>query len=157
MRFETPAQKECYGRVFEWMDELFGESLQVHSERPEFALCLGSAVAQTIVLPFQDDALVATRAYVVNNVSASLELYQFLLRQNDQIAFASFGLDDRGDIFLEHSVLGSSCSLEDLSASVRSVALMADALDDVIVARWGGERALDRARKLSPAPLYRSS
>jgi len=125
------------------MDELFGDSLQIHPERPEFALTVGSALAQTQVLAFQDDAVIATRAYVVRGAPPSLELYRYLLQLNGRMTFAAFGLDSDGDIFIEHSIMGSTCDQPELSSSILAVALLADRYDDEIVALWGGIRAAD--------------
>lgn len=144
MHFESQAQKKIYLKIHPWMDELFGEHLSLHPERPEFAVGVGSARALTAVFPFQDDdAVISTRAYVVRGAPASLEFYTWLLNQNHRMTFGSFGVDDKGDVFLEHSIVGSTCDQPELSASVLAVALLADDFDDQIVNRWGGRRAID--------------
>jgi len=143
VQFESPPQRACYTKIFPWMDELFGESLQIHPDRPEFALTVGSALAQTLVLPFQSDAVIATRAYVVRGVPATLEFFRYLLEQNDRMTFGAFGIDPEGDVFLEHSIIGSTCDQPELEASILAVALLADHYDDEIANRWGGRRASD--------------
>jgi hypothetical protein len=40
--------------------------------------------------------------------------------------------------------VGSTCDREELKALVMAVATTADRLDDEIVAKWGGERAMDK-------------
>ena len=44
----------------------------------------------------------------------------------------------------EHNLIGSTCDKEELKTSVITVVKLADEYDDEIVARWGGQRALDR-------------
>jgi hypothetical protein len=43
-----------------------------------------------------------------------------------------------------HSIFGSTCDKNELKAAVMAMVVTADFYDDVIVARWGGQRALDR-------------
>jgi hypothetical protein len=54
-----------------------------------------------------------------------------------------FGIDDDGDIFFDHCVLGSACTRNQLHSSISNVTYSADQLDDEIVARWGGRRAVE--------------
>ena len=66
MEFENPAQKACYEKVAGFMKELFGEFAQAREDAPVFSVLMGSAWAQIVVLPWgNDDATIATRAYVV--------------------------------------------------------------------------------------------
>jgi hypothetical protein len=104
----------------------------------------GSAVAQIAVYPWgDDDAVICTRSYVVRGPELRPDLLEHLLRENADMRFGAFGIDDDGDILFEHSICGSTCDLEELKASVVAVARTADRYDDDIVARWGGQRALD--------------
>ena len=43
--------------------------------------------------------------------------------------------------------MGSTCDKPELKTSVSSVVLIADEYDDLIVEKWGGERAIDRLRE----------
>ena len=70
----------------------------------------------------------------------------FLLRENDRMTFGAFGIDQDGDVFFEHTIVGSTCDKPELKTSVSSVVLIADEYDDLIVEKWGGERAIDRLR-----------
>jgi ATP-dependent Clp protease ATP-binding subunit ClpC len=47
---------------------------------------------------------------------------------------------------LKPALVGSTCDKDELKAQVMAVVLTADEYDDQIVARWGGQRALDRLR-----------
>ena len=145
MEFRSAAQKACYEKVAPWMKELFGEFVMLRTDAPAMAVVIGSAVAQVGVIPWgNDDATVNTRAYVVTGAEATSELMHFLLRETDNMRFGGFGLDSDDDVFFEHAIVGSSCDKAELKASVMAVVVTADQYDDKIVARWGGQRALDR-------------
>lgn len=146
MEFETEAQQACYENVARWMKELFGEQFTIQrDDTPVIAVTYGSAVSQTGVFPWKEsDALVNTRAYVVTGAELTRETLEYLLHRNDDALFGAFGLDDDGDILFEHSLLGSTCTKEDLRVSVMAVLTTADEEDEEIVSRWGGQRAADR-------------
>ena len=145
MEFKTNAQKACYEKLATWMKELFGEFAMPHPEAPFFGVTVGSALAQTGVYPMgPEDASIATRAYVVTDIETTPELTKYLLLKNNDMRFGGFGMDGDGDIFFQHSIVGSSCDKNELRASVMAVLMTADQLDDEIVSRWGGKRALDK-------------
>lgn len=146
MEFQTDAQRACYARITPWLTQLFGELAAPRDEIPVISTVIGSALAQTAVLPWgDDDAVVTTRSYVVTGVEPDPELMHFLLRANADLQFGGFGIDADGDIVFQHSIVGSTCDREELQASVLAVVRTADRFDDQIVARWGGQTALQRA------------
>ena len=145
MEFRSAAQKACYEKIAPWMKELFGEFVMMRNDAPAMAVVIGSAVAQVGVIPWgNDDATINTRAYVVTGAEATSELMHFLLRETDNMRFGGFGLDSDDDVFFEHAIVGSSCDKAELKASVMAVVVTADQYADKIVARGGGQRALDR-------------
>jgi hypothetical protein len=145
MEFQSQAQQACYERILPWFQELFGDAVVAFEDEPLFIITIGSAVASTRVIPWgTGDALVTTRAYVVTGIDLTPELTYYLLRANDSIYFGRFALDCEDDIVFEHSLVGSSCDRIELKHSVTTVLRLADEYDDEIVARWGGQRALDR-------------
>lgn len=147
MRFETDAQKQTYEKILPLMREMFGEFAGQRPEVPEFGVLVGSAFAQTAIYPFgEEESVISTRAYVVTGAELTADLMHFLLRENDRMTFGAFGIDEEGDIFFEHSILGSTCDPGELKSSVSSVVLIADEYDDLIVDKWGGQRAIDRVR-----------
>lgn len=147
MRFDTPAQKACYEKILPLMRDMFGQFAGQRQEIPEFGVMVGSAFAQTAIYPFGDEeSVISTRAYVVTGAELTADLMHFLLRENDRMTFGAFGIDEEGDIFFEHTILGSTCDPEELRSSVSSVVLIADEYDDLIVEKWGGKRAVDRIR-----------
>ena len=108
-------------------------------------MAVGSAVAQVSIEPFgEDDSLICTRAYVASGVERTYELYEFLLQENHRAMIGGFGLDPRGNVFYQHSILGNTCDEPELRSSVLAVVLLADKYDDEVVQRWGGKRAVDR-------------
>jgi Putative bacterial sensory transduction regulator len=145
MEFQSPAQKACYETIAPWMEELFGESTVAFEDEPLFIITIGSAVASTRVIAWNEsEALITTRAYIVTDIDITPELTYYLLRANDSIYFGRFALDREDDIVFEHSLVGSSCDRNELRHSVTTLIRLADDYDDEIVARWGGKRALDR-------------
>ncbi|MCA9791105.1 MAG: YbjN domain-containing protein [Candidatus Eremiobacteraeota bacterium] len=147
MKFDSPAQEECYKKILPWMQEMFGEFVGKRVEVPEFGVRVGSAFAQTAIYPMgEDDAVISTRAYVVTGAELTADLMHFLLRENDRMTFGAFGVDEDGDIFFEHTIVGSTCDQPELKTSVSSVVLIADEYDDLIAEKWGGQRAIDRLR-----------
>lgn len=146
MDFQTEPQRACYERVTPWLRELFGGTALTRDDRPVIGVAHGSAFAQVGVFPWGEDAIITTRAYVVADIDLTLDLLRFLLHENGGMHFGAFGVDDDGDIFFEHSILGSTCDKRELETSVVAVVETADRYDDRIVERWGGRRALDRPR-----------
>ncbi len=145
MEFESTAQKACYQRIVPWMENLFGDAAVVFEDEPLFIITIGSAVASTRVVPWGDnDALITTRSFVVTDVTITEQLSYYLLRANNGIHFGRFALDSENDIVFEHSLVGSTCDQIELKHSVATVIRLADDYDDEIVARWGGQRALER-------------
>jgi hypothetical protein len=147
MEFQTQAQRACYETVAPWVTDLFGGSVLRKPDKPILGVMHGSAFAQVGIFPWgDDDAIITTRAYVVTGTQLTAELMRYLLEENAGMRFGAFGIDDEGDIIFEHSIVGSTCDQKELESSVIHVARTADEYDDKIVARWGGERALDQIR-----------
>lgn len=144
MEFKTAAQQACYEKVAAWMKELFGEMSVARDDMPLIGVLIGSAYAQVVVHPWgDDDATVTTRAYVVIGAEMQPELVYFLLRQNANMRFGGFGVDGDGDVFFEHTIVGSTCEKNELKASVMAVAITAGQYAPELVARWGGRRGVD--------------
>ena len=145
MEFVTPAQKETYEKVRPWINELFGVFAFERSDFPVFGVAIGSAYSTTGVHPWgEDQSTICTRAYVVTDVERTPDLMEYLLQQNGLMRFGAFGMDENGDIFFEHTILGAACDKGELKASIMAVISVADSMDDEIMSRWGGRRAVDR-------------
>lgn len=150
MHFTTDAQRACYERLMPWIQDLYPDQVILHDALPIFVIPGGSAVAYVEVAAWGDDAMVRTWAYVVTGAELSAELMHYLLRQNAELPFGAFSLDEDGDIRFEHAIVGSTCDLKELRASAEAVMRTADEFDDAIRSRAGGERAVERLGLVSP-------
>jgi len=145
LKFETTAQEACYEKVTTWMQEIFGKYPCARQDIPGLAIFTGSALVEVLVLPWDgDDAIINTRSYVVVGAQLKPDLMRYLLEENTKMIFGAFGISPDNEIFFEHSIVGSTCDLKELEASVKAVMEISDEYDDKIVDRWGGKRALDR-------------
>ena len=145
IEFQTDAQKQCYEKVAPWVKEIFGDFAVVRDDRPVFMVNVGSAITHTAVYPWgDDDPTICSRAWVVQDAEMTPELMRYLLTTNDTMRFGAFGIDEDDDIFFEHTIVGSTCDRDELKTSIMAVVTTADRLDDEIVARWGGTRAMDK-------------
>lgn len=153
VEFATEVQKACYEKIKPWMEELFKDAILTCDEKePLFSVNFGSASSFTEVVPWGDnEAIIVTQACIVTDLEMTPDLMYYLLRENDSLYFGRFSIDSQDDVIFEHSLVGSTCDKQELKTSVITVVKFADEYDDKIVARWGGQRALDR--QLIPAPL----
>lgn len=148
MEFQSKAHEQCYEKVKKYATEIFGEQYVTSDDAPVFLLPHGSAMVHIIVSPWgDDDATIVVRSFVVRGPRVDSELMSYLLHKNDSMRFGAFGLDSDDDIFFEHSFVGSTCDKEEFKASALAVATTADLLDDEIVEKWGGEKAMDTIGK----------
>lgn len=145
MEFKTRAQQESYQKVLGWMQELFSDYPWEKLDEPGVGICLGSAWVEVRIYPWQEDAIICSRSYVVSGAELSPDLLRFLLRTNTDTMFGGFSIDGDGNIVFEHNIVGSTCDPNELEESVLAVLETADDYDDKIVERWGGKRALDIA------------
>ncbi|MCC7479335.1 YbjN domain-containing protein [bacterium] len=155
--FENDTHKQIYEKMVENMRELFGEYCSMHPDYPRVDLQYGSAFVVTICLPWnhdgKEDAIVRTRCYVVTGAELRAELLEWLLKQNYNVRFGAFGIDDENDIFFQHTIVGSTMEKEELRAMVMAVIWTSDESDDEITSRWGGMRYTERlAAPAAPAP-----
>ncbi|MEO0080481.1 MAG: YbjN domain-containing protein [candidate division WOR-3 bacterium] len=147
MEFKTDAQRRVYEKIAPWLRELFGELVKPFDEVPIFGIIWGSTATRVAVMPWgDDDATITTRAWVVTGTELTPEFLKYLLRENDRMRFGAFCIDGDGDVFFEHTIVGSTCDKEELKASIFAVATTADRYDDEIVSRFGGQRMLDKMK-----------
>jgi hypothetical protein len=143
--FKTAVQKQVYDKVVGFMREMFGEMLHFRDDGPVIGVAAGSAYVQVMVFPRnEDDATVLARAWVVTGVEGRPDLYKFLLEANYKVLCGGFAIDEVGDICFDHTIMGSHLDKNELKTSVMVVRAIADEYDDIIVSRWGGQRAVDR-------------
>src|SRR5204863_1566077 len=92
-----------------------------------------------------EEAMVMVMAYCVQGVRLEPDLLLGLLELNHHLAFGSFSLVGR-DLFLSHTIFGRSIDRSSLLGAIAAVANVSDEYDDRIVAKYGGQTALDRIR-----------
>lgn len=147
MKFDSEAQKKIYERIRPMMKEIFGEMISEKAEAPVFAIQVGSAYTVVAVQPWrEDEAILAAWSWVVTGAEMTPDLMQFLLNANMGVMFGAFAVDEAGDIMFRNSIVGSTCDRAELKHLVMAVMATADEFDDQIVARWGGQRAVDRGK-----------
>ena len=147
MEFQSEAQKACYEKVKPWMHEIFGEFVREREDSPVFIIDLpgNSTLITTAIYAWgEDDATITSHSWVVTGAEMKPDLMQYLLRKNNAVRFGAFGLDDSDNIFFSHTIAGSTADKVEIKSSVMAVLTTADGSDEEIVAKWGGQRALDR-------------
>lgn len=89
--------------------------------------------------------IVRVYARVVTGVSPEPSLFRQLMTLNARMRFGAFAWVPDGSVVLfVHSIMGGDhMDPKELLASVSDVALVADGYDDMIVARYGGQRMQD--------------
>jgi len=144
MEFKNDAQKETYEKVAKWLTEIFGEFVNKGEKSPTFRIVMGSSYVVVMVMDWaKDEAVICSRATVVQGAQLTPELMKYLLEHNSSTVYGAFGIDDDGDITFDHTIYGPTCDKEELRHSVRAVLHTADKFDDEIVSRWGGKRMSD--------------
>jgi hypothetical protein len=102
----------------------------------------GSSYVLINIVPWGEDrALVRCFAQLVKGVHMVGSLATQLLTLNAHLRFGAFAYEPDGQliVFL-HSILGgATLDSEELLATVRDVALIADEYDDRIIAKFGGQ------------------
>ena len=147
MEFEHENHVEVFQRVETYLGELFEEDLIFHDdETGHFYVRYGSTVLEVSVEPYgPEEVVVMIMAYCVQDVSVDQGLLKGLLEDNHSLPFGSFSLVGE-DIFFHHALFGRTLERKALLNAVAAVATVSDDYDDRIVAKYGGQRALDKIR-----------
>ena len=106
----------------------------------------GSAYVMISVLPWGNDkACLRCTAQLVKGITVDGKLALELLELNSYLRFGAFAWDPGQEtVLFVHSMLGGhTLDPDELSATLRDVALIADEYDDKLVAKYGGQRMLD--------------
>lgn len=144
-KFHTQCQEEVYRQVKTYLDELVEEHFD-DADHCDFYLKYGSTVLEISIEPYEeDDAVIEILAFVVQGVEQTYELMAELLKLNAEVPLGAFSMCGQ-DIFFSHSFLGRRLRPEQLIASLDSVASISDLYDERLVAKYGGETALERLR-----------
>lgn len=135
-------------RVRSILDELVEEHFD-DAEHCDFYLKYGSTLLEISIHPYEEDnAVIRVLAYCVSGVEPSAKLMSELLELNAEVPLGAFS-STGNDIYYSHAFLGRRLEPEQLVASLNSVATIADEYDERIVARYGGETALERLRSIT--------
>jgi hypothetical protein len=141
--FESPVHQETFNKLEEYLGELFDEPYH-DLENDHFYVRYGSTVLEISVEPYgAEEAMVVLMSYCVQDVELDEELMAGLLELNHQMPCGHFSLVGN-DIFFAYSLFGRSLDARDLLRAITAVATVADDYDDRIVARYGGQTALER-------------
>jgi Putative bacterial sensory transduction regulator len=144
--FHTQCQEEVYRQVKAYLDELVDEHFD-DADHCDFYLKYGSTVLEISIDAYEeDDAVISILAFCVQGVEPTFELMQELLLLNSEVRLGAFSLVET-DIFYSHAFLGRRLRPEQLIASLGSVASVSDLYDEKLVAKYGGETALEHLRK----------
>jgi hypothetical protein len=144
-QFHTQCQEEVYRQVKTYLDELVEEHFD-DASHCDFYLKYGSTVLEISIEPYEeDDAVIEVLAFCVQGVEQTFEVMQELLKLNSEVPLGAFSMVGH-DIFYSHAFLGRRLRPEQLIASLDSVASISDFYDERLVAKYGGETALERLR-----------
>jgi hypothetical protein len=144
MEFQTEVQREVFEKIRPWLLEAFGMFAMERDDIPAVGIQIGSAFAVVQVHPWgEKEAVINTSSLVVRGAELTFDLLSWLLLENWDFRFGGFAIDQAGDIYFQHSIIGTTCDKPELLASARAVIAVADEYDDKIVARWGGKRITD--------------
>jgi len=141
--FESPAHQETFEKLKEYLGELFEEPYH-DPENDHFYVRYGTTVLEISVEPYgSEEPMVVIMSYCVQDVELDEELLAGLLELNHQMACGHFSVVGN-DIFFAHSLFGRNLDPRDLLRAITAVATVADDYDDRIVAKYGGQTALER-------------
>jgi hypothetical protein len=140
---ENAVHQETFHKLKEYLGELFEEPYH-DPENDHFYVRYGSTVLEISVEPYgSEETMVVIMSYCVQDVELDEELLAGLLELNHQMACGHFSVVGN-DIFFAHSLFGRNLDPRDLLRAITAVATVADDYDDRIVARYGGQTALER-------------
>ena len=106
----------------------------------------GSAYVMISVVPWgENKAMVRCASQLVKGVDVDGPLAMQLLELNGHLRFGAFAMDSlEHTIIFTHTILGgTTLDPEELQATLRDVALIADEYDDKLMQKYGGQRMLD--------------
>ncbi|MBL7995369.1 YbjN domain-containing protein [bacterium] len=134
-------------KVEGFIKKLYKKNYERHDDG-RFLIFEGSTVVQTVIRPWHsDDVVVESFSYVVQDARLDDNLMKFLLRENAVLHFGSFGITYDGTVIFSHSLAGAHLDENEFSASLKSVARIADHYDNQIVAMAGGMTAREAMKK----------
>jgi len=145
MVFGNEAHEQTYRQVQECLPDFFDEPY-LDEEDGHFYVRYGSTVLEISVDAYgPNEAVLTIMSYCVQGVDVEEELLTGLLELNHALPLGAFSLVDR-DIFFSHTLFGRDLQPRTLLGAIAAVANISDEYDDRIVAKYGGQTALERIR-----------
>lgn len=155
--FTNTTQEQTYQRVADYLkSSLFRDSIRLQADKPRFNLLYqDSTLIEVDVLPWDvnpweetEMAIVRAFSYItVGNIN-NLELIRFLMAENHKMRFGAFQIDESGQVVFAHNILGGdSMDLRELQTCILSVAAIANAYEEVIIEKFGGQRVFQASEK----------
>jgi hypothetical protein len=140
---ESAVHQETFEKLKEYLGELFDEPYH-DPENDHFYVRYGTTVLEISVEAYgSEETVIVIMSYCVQDVELDEELMAGLLELNHQTPCGHFSVVGN-DIFFAHSLFGRNLDPRDLLRAITAVATIADDYDDRIVARYGGQTALER-------------
>jgi hypothetical protein len=145
MQFEHEVHEETYRQVVEILPDFF-DDLYHDEDDGHVYVRYGSTVLEISVEAYgPKEAVVTIMSYCVQGLDADEQLLSTLLELNHVLPLGAFSMLEK-DVYFSHSLLGRDLQPRTLLSAIAAVADIADEYDDRIVARWGGQTALERIR-----------
>ncbi len=145
MNTEHESQARSHRQVGEYLAELFDEPY-LDPQTSHFYVGYGTTVLEVSVEPYgPEDSYILVTAYCVQGIEVSEGLLRGLLQLNHQLPVGAFSLVGR-DVFYSYGIFGKALNRKNLLGAIAAVATVADDWDDRLVAKYGGQTALQRIR-----------
>lgn len=143
MHFEHEYHEQTHHTVEQYLGELF-EDPYLDPDNGHFYVGYGSTVLELSVEPYgPEETIVLVTAYCAQGVQPDEDLLLGLLELNHELPVGGFSLVGR-DVFYSHALFGKTLDRKNLLGAIAAVATISDDYDDRIVAKYGGQTALDR-------------
>jgi hypothetical protein len=143
MQFEHEHHKQTHDDVEKYLGELFDDPY-LDPDNGHFYVGYGSTVLEVSVEPYgPEETIVLVTAYCAQGVQPDEDLMLGLLELNHELPIGAFSLVGR-DVFYSHALFGKTLDRKNLLGAIAAVATISDDYDDRIVAKYGGQTALDR-------------
>jgi len=146
MQFEHEHHRESHERVDQYLSELFDDPYH-DPDNGHFYVGYGSTVLEVSVEPYgPEETIVMVTAYCAQGIEPEVDLLLGLLELNHELPVGAFSLVGR-DVFYSHAIFGKALDRKNLLGAIAAVATISDDYDDRIVAKYGGQTALDRIQQ----------
>lgn len=153
MDFINAAQELTYERIKDYLQgSLFKDTIRTSVDRPYFDLLYqDTTLIELYILPWEthpyserDMAIVRASSCVAIGCGPELELLRFLLDENRKMRFGSFQTDEAGTVFFANRILGGKhMDPTELEVCLLSVGAISTRYSDIIIEKFGGQRALN--------------